>query len=116
MILFRLEAVDDVLVSKTFTNIQVENLNFQTINGIPAENIAYDAPKGVTLAGDIVFTGPVHIIGNLSSGKLNDFVLENEIINTRRSYNGTFDFEVINFVIYLLIFNYLLFTYRYVKF
>lgn len=70
----------------------MEDLDFQTINGIPAENIAVDGPPGITLRGDIIFKEPVDVLGNLTvySRKVNDIVLEDEIVTPNKLYNGVF--------------------------
>lgn len=89
---YRRDSVENIVAPKTFTDIKIENLQFKTINGIPSDNIAFDGPDGVTLKGDVIFKETVDVLGNLTihSGKVNDIVLEDEIIIADKKYNGTY--------------------------
>lgn len=69
---------------KTFTNLNVNKLNIQSINGIQFNDIAIKSNDSLRLKGNVVFEKSVLIEGDMSlvSGLVNDIVIGEEIVGS----------------------------------
>lgn len=68
---------------KQFTNLQVEKLQVNYLNGIKFDNVATNSNGSLKIKGNISFGKPVIVNGDLiiESGLVNDIPIRNEIVN-----------------------------------
>ncbi|CAG9819512.1 unnamed protein product [Phaedon cochleariae] len=87
--------INRVLRNKTFSDMEVDSIDFETINDINATNIVYKEPE-IIFNGDVIFEKPVVLSAlHLTTGKVNDINLAEEIIDIQKAYNGHLEFEEI---------------------
>lgn len=65
---------------------------FENVNGILAQNLLFSQNDSLNIKYDVVFKSPVSVESELlsTSGKVNEIILNNEIVTTERHYNGSF--------------------------
>lgn len=82
--------IDEIPSTKDFQDIEIESIEFDNVNGVPANKIAFSKDGNVKLVGDIVFYNNITIANNVevTSGRVNDVLLENEVITSGNFYNG----------------------------
>lgn len=78
--------------SKEFQELKVKNLYFENVNGIPAQQLVFADEDEIKLNGDIVFKESVTVPSNVisTSGRVNEVILDEEVITTGKNYDGTF--------------------------
>lgn len=86
----RPDNVNRPLDSKTIDNLKVENLHFDSVNGIPAQALVFAKENPLIINGDVTFEGAVDVKSNVvsKSGKFNGIVLDQEVVTTGKENEG----------------------------
>lgn len=82
--------IDEIPSVKDFQDIEVESIEFDNVNGVPANNISFSSDGNIEIVGDFVFQNNITVVNNVEveSRRVNDIILENEVITTGNFYNG----------------------------
>ncbi|KAL3267035.1 hypothetical protein HHI36_011177 [Cryptolaemus montrouzieri] len=81
--------------TKTFADIMVENLNFQSVDGIESSDILFKASELITVKGDVSFEKPVTILRNINTEFIDDMP-SSSLIDMKIHIPGTLSFENID--------------------
>ncbi|KAG5895616.1 hypothetical protein JTB14_017725 [Gonioctena quinquepunctata] len=90
------DEVHKILKKKTFTDLSVENIDFEVVNGINASDIMYKNDPEIKLTGNLTFEDIVNLNETfVTTGLINDIDLEKEAIKIEEGYDGPLEFEEI---------------------
>ncbi|XP_031341241.1 uncharacterized protein LOC116169316 [Photinus pyralis] len=80
---------------KTINSANIGSLTFRVANGINSEDLLYKTDQPLRLNGRLVFENQVEVFGDVTTthGNVNDIRLMNEVVEMKRTYNDTFEFE-----------------------
>ncbi|KAK9870097.1 hypothetical protein WA026_006191 [Henosepilachna vigintioctopunctata] len=81
--------------TKTFTDLDVENLYFETFNGNNSMDILFKNSKSLDFNGNLTFEKPVTILNNIEVEKINEFPSAS-IVDKGRNIPGILSFENID--------------------
>lgn len=91
-VFFLFRIADDKIVPshKTFDELIVENLTSAVINNVTANDIIYKDEDAITIFGDVIFKNSIEVTGDVksNSGKLNNIVLNDSIVEMKNKYDG----------------------------
>lgn len=74
---------------KTFTNLEINNLSFDKLNGIEAENIVLSANLPLNISGNVTFEQPLEVNKIvLLDEKINEKILLGDIVPINKNFNN----------------------------
>lgn len=75
---------------KTFTAANVEEVTFDSVNGVDANNIVFKSDDPVLIKGEVLFKKALTVNGNVTvnSGLVNDVKIEKEVLVMGTNYSG----------------------------
>lgn len=75
---------------KIFTAANIEELTFDSVNGVNANNIVFKSNDSVIIKGEVAFKKALTVNSNvtINSGLVNDVEIEKEVLVTGRNYSG----------------------------
>lgn len=76
-----------ITANKTFTDIHVNNLNADNINGISMEHLLFKTNGTVIINGDVIIVNGTVDIDNIQADFINDVHI-NEIVFLNDTFNG----------------------------
>ncbi|KAK5643724.1 hypothetical protein RI129_007569 [Pyrocoelia pectoralis] len=76
-------------------SLVVDGITFAIANGIKSEDLIYKTDEFVTINGNLVFEKFVEISGDVttSEGAVNNLTLMNEVVEMKKTYDDSFEFE-----------------------
>ncbi|XP_074039462.1 female sterile (1) Nasrat [Leptinotarsa decemlineata] len=84
----RKDELNEPLKNKTFTDLEVENLNFEVVNNINASQITYSDDDDIVLRGNITIEGPAKLNKTtVTTGKINDMDITGDFLKNGMKAN-----------------------------